>query len=111
MCAALVTGGSQGVGKGIVEGLCEAGHQVFVTGRNEDLLERTVADASALGGAVFPRRVDHGDDKQVRSLFAEIGNRYKLDLLVNNAWGGYERMGAIHGSIHTGSNRCGVGMQ
>lgn len=92
MCAALVTGGSQGVGKGIVEGLCEAGHQVYFTGRSEELLERTAAEPFALGGEAFPRRVDHSDDEQVKSLFAEIDDKHRLDLLVNNAWGGYENM-------------------
>lgn len=92
MCAALVTGGSQGVGKGIVEGLAEAGHQVFFTGRDADRLKRVAAEAAALGGEVFPRRVDHGNDEQVRALFAEIAENHRLGLLVNNVWGGYERM-------------------
>jgi dehydrogenase/reductase SDR family protein 1 len=92
VCTALVTGGTQGVGKGIVEGLAEAGHRVFFTGRDSERLERAAADTSALGGEVFPRRVDHGDDEQVKTLFAEIGKDQSLDLLVNNVWGGYERM-------------------
>lgn len=92
MCAALVTGGSQGVGKGIVEGLCEAGHQVFFTGRREEELERTAAEASSLGGNALPRRVDHMDDSQVERLFAEIREEHELEILVNNAWGGYENM-------------------
>lgn len=92
MCAVLVTGGSQGVGKGIVEGLAEAGHRVFFTGRDPDRLERTAAEAGALGGTVFPRHVDHGSDEQVQALFAEIGKSHRLDLLVNNVWGGYEQM-------------------
>jgi dehydrogenase/reductase SDR family protein 1 len=92
VCAALVTGGSQGVGKGIVEGLAEAGHAVFFTGRDPDRLKRTADQAGALGGEVFPRHIDHGSDEQVRALFAEIGENYQLDLLVNNVWGGYEQM-------------------
>lgn len=92
MCAALVTGGSQGVGKGIVEGLAEAGHRVFFTGRSPERLEQAAREASDLGGEVLPRRVDHGDDAQVRELFAEIGENHRLDLLVNNVWGGYENM-------------------
>ena len=92
MCAALVTGGSQGVGRGIVEGLAEAGHKVFFTGRDPDRLKRVAAEAAALGGEVFPRRVDHASDEQVNTLFAEIGENHRLDLLVNNVWGGYERM-------------------
>ena len=41
MCAALVTGGTQGVGKGVVEGLAEAGQQVFFTGRDSGRLAET----------------------------------------------------------------------
>jgi dehydrogenase/reductase SDR family protein 1 len=92
MCTALVTGGSRGVGKGIVEGLAEAGHRVFFTGRDPDRLKRTAEDALALGGQVYPRRVDHRSDEQVKALFAEIGENHPLDLLVNSVWGGYEHM-------------------
>jgi NAD(P)-dependent dehydrogenase (short-subunit alcohol dehydrogenase family) len=92
VCAALVTGASQGVGKGIVDGLAEAGLQVFFTGRDEERLRRTAAEAAALGGEVFPRHIDHADDAAVEALFAEIERGYRLDLLVNNVWGGYERM-------------------
>lgn len=41
---------------------------------------------------MFPRRVDHGKDDQVETLFAELGEKHSLDLLVNNVWGGYENM-------------------
>ena len=92
MCAALVTGGSQGVGRGVVEGLAEAGQTVFFTGRDSDRLKRVAAEAAALGGKVFPRKVDHTSDEQAAALFAEIGESHRLDLLVNNVWGGYERM-------------------
>lgn len=89
---ALVTGGSQGVGKGVVEGLAEAGYRVFFTGRDEGRLAQTAIDAAGLGGEPLPRRVDHADDTQVEALFAEIGAGHRLDLLVNNVWGGYENM-------------------
>ena len=92
MRVALVTGGTQGVGKGIVEGLAEAGHRVYFTGRDPDRLKRVAAEAAALGGEVLPRHVDHGSDEQVEALFTEISESHRLDLLVNNAWGGYERM-------------------
>ena len=92
MRVALVTGGTQGVGKGIVEGLAEAGHRVYFTGRDPDRLKRVAAEAAALGGEVLPRHVDHGSDEQVEALFTEIGESHRLDLLVNNVWGGYERM-------------------
>jgi dehydrogenase/reductase SDR family protein 1 len=92
MNTALVTGGSQGVGKGIVEGLAETGFRVYFTGRNREALERTAAAASELGGEALARSVDHNADSEVGALFEEISAGGGLDLLVNNVWGGYERM-------------------
>jgi dehydrogenase/reductase SDR family member 1 len=82
---ALVTGGSRGVGKGIAQGLDEAGAVVYVTGR-------TVEQAD-LGGGCIPVRCDHTDDEQIRAVFDRIAaEQGRLDVLVNNVWGGYERM-------------------
>lgn len=92
MGVALVTGGSQGVGRGIVEGLAEAGHEIYFTGRDANRLEQAAIEARALGGDAFPRRVDHGNDEEVAALFTEIAERRDFDLLVNNVWGGYENM-------------------
>jgi dehydrogenase/reductase SDR family member 1 len=92
MSVAIVTGGSLGVGKGIVEGLAEARNTVFFTGRDLDRLAQTEAEGRRLGGKVSARQVDHADDGQVESLFAEIEKEHQLGLLVNNVWGGYERM-------------------
>lgn len=82
---ALVTGGSKGVGKGVVEALGEVGATVYVTGRS-------VADTE-FSAACIPIPCDHTDDGQVESAFARIySDRGRIDLLVNNVWGGYERM-------------------
>ncbi len=92
MNAALVTGGSQGVGKGVVEGLAEAGHSVFFTGRDAERLKVSEESATKLCGEVFGRSVDHSKDVQVEALFEEIQKKYQLKLLVNNVWGGHEKM-------------------
>ncbi len=82
---ALVTGGSYGVGKGIAQELFSAGATVYFTGRS---LEDGSVDGH--GTAI---RCDHREDAQVRSLFDRITGRHgRLDILVNNAWGGYENM-------------------
>ena len=82
---ALVTGGSRGVGKGVSEALGEAGATVYVTGR-------TVSE-TAFGAPCIPIPCDHTDDGQVEAAFAGIhSDRGRIDLLVNNVWGGYERM-------------------
>ena len=89
---ALVTGGSQGVGKGIVEGLSESGYTVYFTGRNSEKLTETENFANSLGGKSHSKRIDHTQDEQVESLFIEIASKHDLNLLVNNVWGGYEKM-------------------
>jgi dehydrogenase/reductase SDR family protein 1 len=82
---ALVTGASRGVGKGIALELFEAGAIVYFTGRSVD--DNYV---DGLGTAI---KCDHRDDRQVRSAFSQIEDRHgRLDILVNNAWGGYENM-------------------
>lgn len=99
---ALVTGASRGVGKGIAVGLGEAGATVYVTGRTTsgtdvDGLPGTIFDTADevthAGGQGIPFACDHADDAQVRKLFDEISAREtRLDILVNNVWGGYQRM-------------------
>lgn len=98
---ALVTGASRGIGKGIALVLAEAGATVYVTGRTIDastsavplagtILE-TAAEAQARGGTVIPVRCDHSDEAQVEAIFARIDREQgRLDILVNNAWRGYE---------------------
>ncbi len=82
---ALVTGASRGVGRGVALALARAGMTVYVTGRST-------------GSADLPQEIvripcDHMDDAQVDAAFRRIETeRGRLDVLVNNAWGGYERM-------------------
>lgn len=87
---ALVTGASYGVGKGIALALGDAGATVFVTGRSDGLLE-TARLVDERGGRGVPIRCDHTDDEQVRSAFARVeAEAGRLDVLVNNVWGGYQ---------------------
>jgi NAD(P)-dependent dehydrogenase (short-subunit alcohol dehydrogenase family) len=82
---ALVTGASRGVGRGVALGLADAGAWVFATGRS-------VAHAD-LGPRVTRIACDHTDDLAVAGVFREIeAAAGRLDVLVNVAWGGYERM-------------------
>ena len=82
---AIVTGASRGVGRGVAAALHDAGMRVYATGR-------TVASAALPDGVVrFP--CDHTDDDAVGDVFARVERESgRLDVLVNNAWGGYERM-------------------
>jgi dehydrogenase/reductase SDR family protein 1 len=98
---ALVTGASRGVGKGVVLGLAEVGATVYLTGRTTretaasvplgGTIEDTAEEAQTLGGKAIPVRCDHRHDDEVREVFARIrADEGRLDVLVNNAWGGYE---------------------
>ena len=85
MKTALVTGASRGVGRGVATALAEAGYRVSATGR-------TIATAD-LPSSVNRIPCDHTNDDDVARVFANVAERFgALDLLVNNAWGGYERM-------------------
>ena len=82
---ALVTGASRGVGRGVAVGLANAGARVFATGRS-------IANTD-LGSGVEAVPCDHTDDLAVAAVFRHIGDAAgRLDILVNVAWGGYERM-------------------
>jgi len=103
---ALVTGASRGVGKGIAVGLGEAGATVYVTGRSETegkgvgprgplpgTIHATAEAVTEAGGTGIAIRCDHIVDEDIANAFARIEeNEGHLDVLVNNAWGGYERM-------------------
>jgi len=100
---AVVTGGSRGVGKGIALGLGEAGATVYITGRTiKDKTDvgklggtifQTAKEVIAVGGKGIAIQCDHRDDKQVEGAFKQIAKESKkIDILVNNAWAGYENM-------------------
>lgn len=82
---ALVTGASRGVGKGVAQSLAGAGYSVYATGRS--------VDRTDLGGDIVAVPCDSTDEKAVWTVIDRIrSERGRLDVLVNSAWGGYERM-------------------
>ena len=86
----LVTGSSRGVGKGIAIGLGEAGATVYLTGRS-DRVHKAAGEVTEAGGEGIAVRCDHTKDGESKKVFDLIENRYgRLDILVNNVWGGYE---------------------
>jgi dehydrogenase/reductase SDR family member 1 len=100
---AVVTGASRGVGKGIALGLGEAGATVYITGRTthegtdiEKLggtVFATAEEVTGIGGKGIAVACDHRDDAQTDKLFQQVKEENgRLDVLVNNAWGGYEQM-------------------
>jgi NAD(P)-dependent dehydrogenase (short-subunit alcohol dehydrogenase family) len=104
---AVVTGASRGAGRGIARVLGEEGATVYVTARSTrkdggplgrpETIEDAAEEVTARGGTGIPVRVDHTDPAQVEEFFARVEReRGRLDLLVSNAWGGYERSPDVH---------------
>jgi NAD(P)-dependent dehydrogenase (short-subunit alcohol dehydrogenase family) len=98
---ALVTGASRGCGRGVALVLGEQGATVYVTGRSvrgepttlgrPGTIDETAEQVTARGGTGIAIRCDHTDDAQVEGLFERIAKEQgPLDILVNNAWSGYE---------------------
>lgn len=99
---ALVTGASRGLGKAVALELAQAGAHVIVTGRStsghstQSELPATTIDATVdaihgAGGKAEAFKCDHSDNAEVKALVDYIGRQHgKLDILVNNAWGGHD---------------------
>src|SRR5688572_15998233 len=114
---AVVTGASRGAGRGIALELGAAGATVYVTGRStrekpadtygqllalSDMpalpgsIDDTAADVTKLGGSGIAVKCDHTREDEVRSLFEQVQrDQGRIDLLVNNAWGGHETFNGV----------------
>jgi dehydrogenase/reductase SDR family member 1 len=83
---ALVTGASQGIGRGIALELGNQGATVWLTARNAAGLEETADQIRELGGAAVCRLCDHSDDDAVVAVFDELRrDARRLDMVVNVA--------------------------
>ena len=109
---ALVAGATRGAGRGIACMLGEAGATVYCTGRSSrhrpaaarpetaqafdlayrpETIEETAEMVSAYGGVGIPVVVDHSQEAQVAALVERIRSEQgRLDILVNDIWGGDE---------------------
>jgi len=84
---ALVTGATRGIGKGVVLELAEAGAKVYATGRT------ITEEPFSARAQIIPVRCDHTNDSEVEAVFRPISKEEnRLDILVNNVWGGYENL-------------------
>jgi NAD(P)-dependent dehydrogenase (short-subunit alcohol dehydrogenase family) len=113
-CVAIVTGGSRGGGRGIAVELGAAGATVYVTGRTTrsaqptayatfqaaaklatmpGSIDDTADEVTAAGGRGIAVRCDHSRPDEVRDLIDRVVRENgRIDVLVNNAWGGHETL-------------------
>jgi len=85
--AALVTGGSRGVGRAIAASLLREGARVMITARDPKRLEATrAALEKEIGGEVRAHAADLASDTEAKALIdATLEAFGRLDILVNNA--------------------------
>jgi gluconate 5-dehydrogenase len=83
---ALVTGSTSGLGEAIAGGLGAAGATIVVNGRNEERLDKTVADFKARGLTAVGYAFNVTDETAVLDAVARIESEVgPIDILVNNA--------------------------
>lgn len=83
---ALVTGGAQGIGKGIVTELAAAGAQVVIGDIDISAAQATANEIKLIGCEVLPLVLDVSDDISVNECVAHgIAHFGQIDILVNNA--------------------------
>ncbi len=84
---ALVTGGSRGIGRAVVERLAQDGLEVWFTYVSRpEAAEEVVAAVAEKGGKAKAFKLDSGDSEAIGSFFKdEIKGKVHLAALVNNA--------------------------
>ncbi len=83
---ALITGGSQGLGKAIAARLAREGASVVIAARNRELLEQAAEEIRAVGGRVVVVQADVSSAADCTRLVREATKAFgRLDILVNNA--------------------------
>ena len=83
---ALVTGGSQGLGKSVAQVLAREGVNIAICARGKEALDATAAELGALGVQTLAVQADMTVPEDIEGLAAVVGQRYgRIDILVNNA--------------------------
>jgi NAD(P)-dependent dehydrogenase (short-subunit alcohol dehydrogenase family) len=82
---AIVTGGSDGIGKATALTFAREGAKVVIVGRNEAKGRRALRELKEVGEATY-FKVDVSDSQQVKRMVEDTIQRYgRVDILINNA--------------------------
>jgi 2-deoxy-D-gluconate 3-dehydrogenase len=83
---AIVTGGAQGIGRGIAEVLSAAGARVVIADRNRDEAEALATTLRKQGRSASAIEVDVANEASVQTLVQRTVDQYeRIDIVVNNA--------------------------
>jgi len=84
--AALVTGGSRGIGRAVVETLARGGYDVVLTwNSNRTAADEAVTDLSSRGYQVRAVRADLSASDSVEETVKELAQEGPFNVVVNNA--------------------------
>lgn len=84
--AALITGGSSGIGLAIARALAEEGYAITISSRRADKLEATAESLRAEGHEVLAVPAQIADEEEMKGIVVAHREAYgRLDVLVNNA--------------------------
>lgn len=87
--AAIITGGSKGIGYAIAEVLAKAGASVYICSRSRDELESAIDKLSEAGSAAG-KLCDVRDEENVKAVIESCERHFGgVDILINNAGVGY----------------------
>ncbi len=85
---ALVTGGSQSIGKEIAKALARSGAKVAILARTESRLIEACKEIQALGAECMWVKADISDEDSVKKAVDEVAEKYgTIDILIDNAAG------------------------
>lgn len=86
----VVTGSSQGIGKGVAIGLAKEGAKVVINSRKKEKLEPIVKEIESFGGEVLAVEADMRQSDQITAMFEQTKQRFgRIDVLINNAGGSF----------------------
>lgn len=84
--AAVVIGGTSGIGRAIAHGLAQAGANVVCTSRRDEQVEAAAAEIEELGSRTLRCASDVSDRASLEKLLASCVDEFgKVDILVNSA--------------------------
>ena len=83
---AIITGASSGIGLATAKLFAQEGANVVATGRNQQSLDKLVAEINASGGQALAVVADVTNDAQIANVVTQAINAFgQVNILVNNA--------------------------
>ena len=100
---AIITGAGSGIGQAIAFAFAAHGATIRVLDVNQDSAESTCEQIAQRGGTATAHICDVTNQSQVKSIFADLFNRERIHILVNNA--GVSHIGTVESTSEADFDR------